>query len=397
MIATHMRVQAKLSMSSGFCYENPNQPGCNSCEEESLDPGCWDPYCTFRICSLVAPECCEDAWSENCVLLAGRFCQPAVIPIPSAYNECPGGFICDEDFQFMSNCTDIRNFPVATKIGDVYGGTLCPSGVKTFVNCPIGSYCPDSETQIPCPEGKFCSYKSFEPWIDCPQCREGAQKQVREIVGVIILCILMVIILIVILVIRRFRLKKEEKAQMQMMVSRMAVSLNFSKRRKQDKQELERLRAKLEIISKRLESRVSSSKKISLIGKDDRLTFDARQVFDAIDLDQNGSLEYSELNVILDFDRVELEHFFDNMQELGGVDTSETTVTRPIFCKHFLQALDNTLQLKVTPQEAAELYDEIIQANRAEVLKGRMIYTSSVSRFLSELQIFQLIKVGPFV
>lgn len=382
------------------CYEDPFAAGCNPCSEESLSPGCWDPYCSFRVCNqLNATTCCEFAWSEDCVAVAEYACNPEVVPIPLTYDVCPAGFICDEDFLFMSNCTDIRNVPVELRLGDLYAGTLCLEGDNGFSNCPIGHYCPDPETQIICPAEKFCPYKAAEPWLDCLECGEGATEQSRDLVVVILLALFMLINLIIVVVIRCLTKKTDEAAKLQSLASRLTSSrtpLPSLLRRK--KQDLEKMRPKLEIISNRLEkATASSNRSLTLIGKDDRLTFDAQRLFDAIDMDKNGDLEYDELNVILGFDEVELKHFFDKMQNLAGMDTSETSVTKAIFCKHFLEALDDTLHLKVTPQEAGELYDEIIKANEVEVLKGKMLYASSVSRILSDFQIFQLIKVGLFV
>jgi hypothetical protein len=48
----------------------------------------------------------------------------------------------------------------------------------------------------------------------------------------------------------------------------------------------------------------------------------------------------------------------------------------------------------VTPEEAAALYDEILNENGTNYLEDKMFYAASISRFLSDQQIFSLIKVS---
>jgi hypothetical protein len=76
---------------------------------------------------------------------------------------------------------------------------------------------------------------------------------------------------------------------------------------------------------------------------------------------------------------------------------SPHTVSRPAFVAHFLDVLDQTMTLKISPDEAAATYDEIVAGRRKEILYERMLYDSSLSYFLSELEILTLIKVRNMV
>jgi hypothetical protein len=134
-----------------------------------------------------------------------------------------------------------------------------------------------------------------------------------------------------------------------------------------------------------------------LIQLEDKLIFDARRIYDALDTDGDRELSYDELNVVLGLDEIELEHFFERMHELGGTDPSKTTVSRQCFVRHFLQVLEENSQLHVTPEEAAATYDGILKANGKDFVDEKMLYASSISRFLSDQQIYMLIKVSVFI
>jgi hypothetical protein len=55
---------------------------------------------------------------------------------------CPLGFICNETHQ--ASCQEIQDVAVRDfKIGDIHGGVWCPLGIPYYLNCPVGSFCPD--------------------------------------------------------------------------------------------------------------------------------------------------------------------------------------------------------------------------------------------------------------
>jgi len=73
---------------------------------------------------------------------------------------CPNGFICEGVKQ--ADCAEVRKLFNDTErlgLGDIMAGIWCPRENNTLRNCPLGSYCPDSKTKLPCPEGFFCPHK----------------------------------------------------------------------------------------------------------------------------------------------------------------------------------------------------------------------------------------------
>ena len=172
---------------------------------------------------------------------------------------------------------------------------------------------------------------------------------------------------------------------------------------------MERLKPKLDIISKRLQKIQETSQgdegdekaveqPMVVMDDDKKLEFHGRQIFDCLDANHDGVLSYGELNVVLGFDDTELENFVSRMQELGRASggsqsQSESQVSRSVFIKYFLQVLEENNRLNVTQDEAAATYEEILSQHEQDVLKEKMLYTSSLSKFLSDRQIYMLIKV----
>lgn len=55
---------------------------------------------------------------------------------------CPAGYICNTTHQ--ASCFDIRQAAVDYfKYGDIHAGAYCPEGSPFYLECPLGSYCPD--------------------------------------------------------------------------------------------------------------------------------------------------------------------------------------------------------------------------------------------------------------
>jgi hypothetical protein len=283
---------------------------------------------------------------------------------------------------------------IGIEFGDVFGGIHCPFGKSSIHNCAIGHYCPNPAEQIKCPKGKFCPHKSVEPWIDCARCLEGAVELERHVFGFAVLGTGLVLIFLLI-GISCLRMYKKDLFDRQVeLLARQANSLGLSMRQRNTQSQLERLKPKLDIISKRLSKLESLYPGNSLIQLDDKLMFDARRIYDALDTDGDRELSYDELNVVLGLDEIEVEHFFERMQELSGTDPSKTTVSRQCFVRYFLQVLEENSHFNVTPEEAAALYDEILKENGKDYLEDKMFYASSISRFLSDQQIYLLIKVS---
>jgi hypothetical protein len=330
--------------------------------------------------------------------------------------DCPLGFICDESKEFMSSCSDIRDMTTAIGFGDVYGGIYCPKGRSTMTNCPLGYYCPTPAEKILCPAGFFCPHKSTEPLIECARCEDGATELERYIFGYVVLGIGSALILLAI-GISHLRKYESDLFQKQFeMLARQAGSVRLLQHRKQRQEQLERLRPKLDIISKRLgklentndaflstidtpttdaDSSARALTGSTLIVVDDgTLVFDAKKIYDALDTDSSGDLSYEELNTVLELDKVQLQNFVERMQVLGGQAEESETLSRPVFVRYFLKVLEEMGHLQVSPGEAATTYEEIKKENGKGYIDERMLYSSSMSKFLTDKQIYVLIKVG---
>jgi len=70
-----------------------------------------------------------------------------------------------------------------------------------------------------------------------------------------------------------------------------------------------------------------------------------------------------------------------------------THVTRPVFAKYFLQVLTETSNLTISYEESNAMFDELACGNKSlNEINMNNFYTSSMSEFLSDSQILQLIK-----
>jgi hypothetical protein len=124
---------------------------------------------------------------------------------------------------------------------------------------------------------------------------------------------------------------------------------------KKKQQELKKIRYKVELINRRLAAleegggalhksagtlgTIFSSFDASKSHHSGRETkFDARRVFDALDVDSSGHVSFEELNVILALNDLELSEFVRRMNELAVYKQHRELVTRPVFVKYFLQA-----------------------------------------------------------
>jgi hypothetical protein len=206
----------------------------------------------------------------------------------------------------------------------------------------------------------------------------------------------------------------------------------------QQKQMLEKLRPKIELISRRLSKfeesamlgeplrsssrhggdAIGSSSKhgkrttqmgIDIVG--DSIKFDARRVFDILDTDCSGEVTYNQLNVILGLNDLELKEFIRRLNEMAGSESNNSLfVTRPVFVKYFLQVLTETTNLTISFEEAEALFDEMAEDTKdgwksqiwVNEVNMSKFYSSSMSEFLSDSQIYDLIKVSttnlnPFV
>ena len=291
-------------------------------------------------------------------------------------------------------------------LGDIYGGVFCPAGNDNMVNCPVGSYCPTPEHKFLCPAGKFCPYKSTKPETICGNCEEGSTQVVRDTYGWVVIGLLIAAAFLFAVYVLMKKFRKDVVDRVFDLQRRKVDSLRrtyVSRKKRQD--QLERIRPKLDLISRRLaalEKKLGNSPTIArkaTFVTEKEVIFDARKLFDAIDMDSNGEASFSELNAILELNPFELSEFVRRMNALEGVSDEKNFVTRPTFVRHFLQVLEETSYFSVTPEEAGQLFDEIAELGRtknAEVLLNQF-YSSSMSIYLTDNQIYDLIKVRRMV
>ena len=270
-----------------------------------------------------------------------------------------------------------------------------------MINCPAGSYCPTPQDIYPCPAGKFCPYKSTKPEYVCSNCKEGSTNIVRDTYGWVVFGLLVAaaVLYIIYALMKRYRNDLVEK--LFDLQQRQVDGLRLLVTWKQQQERLERIRPKLEMISRRLailEEKGQSGSGIAseaTLVTEKEVIFDARKLFDAIDLDSNGEASFAELNAILELNPLELKEFVRRMNALEGVSEDKDFVTRPTFVRHFLQVLEETSYFTVSSDEAGQLFDEIAELGRAR--NGEVpldqFYRSSMTIYLTDTQINDLIKV----
>jgi len=320
---------------------------------------------------------------------------------------CDLGFICFEGEQ--ANCTRLQILTVVWGLGDIHAGLYCPYNESNYLNCPAGSYCINSTTIQPCPKGMFCPHKTAVPEIECGTCNEGATTLYREKYGYTILIFLAVVACFYIFykVMRRYR--EEQVQKLLSMAGRRVDSVRNKSYQRGQKKRLERIKPQLELISSRL--RVSNSstnseeieqeipKKVDpsgaiRISSDGQISFNVARLFDEVDVNNDGTLTYSELNTILQLDGVQLREFVRRMNVIEHAPRGQPFVSRATFCRHFVRVLTETSYLRPNSAEAGELFDEIAKeqgTNRYGDIEPQSFYLSSLSSFLSDSQINDLI------
>ena len=244
------------------------------------------------------------------------------------------------------------------------------------------------------------------PTISCPKCPEGATQLVRERYGYFILGTMFALALIWIFVGRRGKSRANLVAQFVELSSRSLDSARFMHRRAQRAKELKRLKPKLFAIQKRLEklqqdsapfatstfspSSKSRSSNAALVVEDSgKIHYNPCQLFDALDSDNNGKLDFDELQHVLELKPEQLEAFVTRMNELGGQRNNANYVSRAVFVKHFLTVLEETSNFGPTQPEIEELFDEL--AHGTNVAKYVDFFDSRLSIFLSDPQINKMI------
>jgi len=386
----------------------------NTCYEESLYGGCSDWYCQRTVCGVFT-FCCDSEdklgeWDERCVLAAESLCKPAIEELSKVGDACPLGMTCDSERK--ANCTDlVSQYKDVLHIGNIFGGIYCGEEEERtgVTNCPVGSYCPDPETMLPCPAGYFCPHKTQTPAIICYKCPEGSLTLARDFYGWVLLTIIAVFVLLYIawgLLTRynksiAFHVNELEKRLVTKMANRKA---NKDAEQAKHKRDIEKLKPKLEVINYRLaklepaddsihDGKQNSNASIvtSIRINNDEILFDATTLFDVLDKDASGDLTYQELNAILGLTHAELKEFIRRMNEMADLSSAKTSVTRPVFAKYFVEVLTETSNLTISYDEAVAMYNELAGNNSKEINMVKF-YSSSMSDFLSDTQILEVIK-----
>ena len=250
--------------------------------------------------------------------------------------------------------------------------------------------------------GYYCPYKTQEPTILCRRCQEGSIELEKDIYGWVILFLIVAFVAAYIgwSLLNRYntRLADHISELEKRMQKGIRGSFKFSSI-DQQKRDLKRLRPKLELISYRLAkmegqqdiSRNSDKYGLKIDGEE--IKVDASRLFDILDADASGDLTFEELNAILGLSEVELREFIRRMNEMADLSSTKVSVTRPVFTKYFLQVLTDTSNLTISYEEAESTFDELADGDKAlkEIHMGKF-YSSSMSEFLSDSQILQLIK-----
>ena len=317
--------------------------------------------------------------------------------------------------------------------GNVLAGIFCPGGMTGVYNCPVGNYCPNASTIIECPKGLFCPHKTYQPTFVggaeiCQRCPAGSEvrhlNQSQQIAQGVIFGVLVLILII-----------KMCKRKTHMSTEKLKMKLHFdSIRRGSEKSEVSkqetytRLRPKLELIAERLgrirgdippaqdrklhhsvgaathkrsavpTSPKSASNEILYVSKSGDIIFDANACFDVLDKKNDGVLSYSEINAVLCLSEDQLRAFIINMRgkmsSTAGV-RQDDKVSRSTFVKCFLDALADASHFQPTSEEANELFTRIsgeVGVAKAGEIEYDKLYASSLSTFLTDLQIYGIIQ-----
>ncbi|EJK75686.1 hypothetical protein THAOC_02585 [Thalassiosira oceanica] len=299
---------------------------------------------------------------------------------------CPNGYLCEEIAGLSLgafSCDELAR--IASKdfgFGDILAGIWCPERVANLRNCPRGYYCPDSKTKIICPAGLFCGAKTSAPTEfggarTCNKCDAGAddpQLSKGELILQVTIFIVLVLLFVATWVRRKIKFNIYQ-FKMNFDEGNRSEELQAIKR---DKEKYSLLKPKLEVIAERLDKLRAGD-----------ILFDANAFFDVLDRNGDGQLSFEEINTILCLNQEQLELFVENMRKRSHVRRMDNRVSRATFDRGFLAALAEASQLGPTAEEVADLFDNISEGE--ELIQYAKLYQSSLSSFLSDLQIYGLV------
>jgi Ca2+-binding EF-hand superfamily protein len=309
------------------------------------------------------------------------------------------------------------------------------------------------EEVLPCPKGMFCphkvsagfvspayfgeeaclfivfnpqilpylsllSLKTATPKIQCSECPEEALAFERAGWGYAVVFFMFFFPLVYIFVRAIKRYNKDRLAHFMELASRRMDSMRAKSIRGKRQEQLKNIKPQLDLIAGRLKALANeqdqlerkgsgdaseasniivSSKRLKesvQVHTDGTVTFDASLLFDELDTSRDGVLSYTELNQILELDPVQLTEFVRRMNERERASSnSSSTVSRRTFVRHFVNVLAESSNFRPSKEEAEDLFDEIAEqgTNRYGAVEPEKFYTSSLSTFLSDTQINNLL------
>lgn len=304
-------------------------------------------------------------------------CTIADEPMGISLNECPAGYICDMERRRQANCSIIRQNYINLGFGDVIGGSLCPRGIHSLQNCPIGHFCPNPNTSILCPEGFFCPHKSLYHAIRCQGCKAGSAIFKRNMWGYII-CSLVVLCIGINYLYRIFISRSRHQSAVQ----------DEESHRRSIRPNVASIYPLLEDIFKR----IGYSNECN--GSRDE--FDAGVLFDFCDVSHIDVVSYENLNQIMQLDPNQLDRFRIKMNECACLDLTNCTVTREVFILFFIEATIYAVNFSPNSHQVVALFDEIWEQQSsiqdADTIDMFGMYDSSISSFLTEEQISYLVR-----
>jgi len=285
------------------------------------------------------------------------------------------------------------------------------------------------KTRIPCPEGRFCPHKTSADSPEggstkCMNCPEGAETKrlsnKQRIVQLVFLCLFLALLLLKIFR-RKVRVDQEmlkRKLKLDSIRSRREDKRSSKTAVRREGEKYDRLRPKLELIATRLDrvrhgndpqagrdpgepstpKSLDKATSILYLSKDGDIVLDASDLYDVLDKDKDGYLSFSELNEVLCLKEEQLWAFIESIRgrmTAGYSPEHCDKVTRAVFVKNFLDVLADASELEPTEEDAADLFDRIAEevgANDSGEVPYDELYNSSLSLFLSDLQIHSIIR-----
>ena len=304
----------------------------------------------------------------------------------------------------MASCNDIRQKYIDFKFGDVLAGAYCPArnsindenDIGKIQSCPLGYYCPTTNISKPCPKGYYCPHKSVDyRAIPCNACQEGSTVFKRDKIGTAIFfaaialsAAYLLYSLFLSLTTRGMKIRKSLEDR----------RIDAAKRKKlveEEKARLHKIRPFLENI---LQNMNQLNNDAVLKDNSRGLSFDVVQFFDLLDVNHDQVLTFDELNKVLKFKDNQLKQFIHRINEMDDENLEEITISRKTFIAHFLNATYHSVNFDPSPEEVSTLYD-IIERQQTETdihhtggIDIDSLYESELSVFLSDLQIYKIIK-----